>query len=149
MIVVGPQLHPWINERAPIGHSAGNVYVGWVEKQELHAVVAFTDYNGKCMQIHVAAEGKNWMRREFLWATFHYPFVQLKLNWLVGVVREGNVPALRMNLSLGFKEFARLPDGHADGEDIILLRLHRTSPRVQKWLSLGERYGQGITTRSA
>lgn len=144
-----PFLHKWLNARVSVSYSDDFRAIGWVEHGVLRAVVGYTDTNGKTAQMHVAAEGNNWMRREFLWYTFHYPFVQLKLNWLIGVVNANNAKALKMDTNIGFEEFTRIPDGYADGEDLILLRLHRESPRVQKWLSLGERHGKGLTARSA
>jgi len=151
VIVVRPEkdLHWWLNQRVSVSYSDDFRAIGWVEKGVLKAVVGYTDTNGKTAQIHVAADGKNWMRREFLWFTFYYPFVQLKLNWLIGVVNATNAKALKMDTNIGFEEFTRIPDGYADGEDLILLRLHREHPRVQKWLSLGEKYGQGITATAA
>lgn len=144
-----PFLHKWLNERVSVSYSTDFRAIGWAEYGVLKAVVGYTDANGKTAQIHVAAEGKNWMRREFLWYTFYYPFVQLKLNWLIGVVNANNAAALKMDTNIGFKEFCRIPDGYADGEDLIMLRLHRESPRVQRWLSLGERYGKGLTAATA
>lgn len=151
MIVTGPEkdLHWWLNKRVTVSYSNDFRAIGWVENSVLKAVVGYTDTNGKSAQIHVAAEGKNWMRREFLWFTFYYPFVQLNLTWLVGVVNANNAEALKMDTNIGFKEFARLEDGFAAGEDLIFLRLHRESERVQKWLALGERYGKGITATAA
>jgi hypothetical protein len=142
-------MHKWLNERVTVSFSADFRAIGWTEHGMLKAVVGYTDVNGKTAQIHVAAEGKYWMRREFLWYTFYYPFIQLDLTWLIGVVNANNDTALKMDTNIGFEEFARIPDGYADGEDLVMLRLHRGSPRVQRWLSLGERYGKSITTRTA
>jgi hypothetical protein len=64
-------------------------------------------------------------------------------------VNANNATAVKMDTNIGFEEFARIPDGYADGEDLIMLRLHRDSSRVQKWLSLGERYGKSIAAASA
>jgi hypothetical protein len=91
--------------------------------------------------MHIAGEGRRWMRRAHLWSSFDYPFNQLGLEWMIGVVGESNKAALKMDYNLGFREFARIPDGFAVGEDLILMRLHKDSERTKKWLSLGERYG--------
>lgn len=149
MIVSGPWLHEWIQPRVPLARSLDNRYIGWQEHGKLSAVVMFSDFHGKTCQIHVAAEGKQWMRKEFLWYTFYYPFVECDYYWLASPIRAKNLQALRLNTNLGFEEFASLKDGYAMGEDIILQRVHRDNPRVQKWLSLGERYGKGLTAATA
>lgn len=151
MIVTEPKdvLFGYLSHRAKVCWSADFQAIGWVEERALVAVAGYNGFHGQCAQIHIAAEpGKRWMRRAHLWAAFHYPFVKVGLEWLIGVVPENNTAAMKMDTNLGFKEFARIPDGAAPGEDMVLLRLHKDSPRVQKWLSLGDRYGWESVTAS-
>jgi hypothetical protein len=94
----------------------------------LRAGVVYDGYNGASIQMHVAAEGKHWLNREFLWYAFHYPFEQLKVRAVIGVVPSNNAKALRFDLHLGFKEEARLRDTHPDG-DLIILVMRRADCR--------------------
>jgi hypothetical protein len=123
--------------------------IGWVEHHRLKAVVAYTDFYGQYCQIHVGSENDWRVRRKFLWATFHYPFIQLNLKWILGVVAESNKAAYKFDTHVGFEELTRLPDGNADGDDLIFLKMHRNGAAAQRWLALGERYGQRIATASA
>ncbi len=152
MIATGPVnvLYTWLSSRTPIPWSSDFRAIGWVQDGAIVAVTGYNGFHGKTCQIHIAAEGKHWMRRAHLWSTFNYPFHQLGLTWLIGVVGSKNAPALKMDTNLGFEEFSRIPQGYADDEDIVLLRMHRDSVRAQKWLSLGERYGwEGRRTATA
>ena len=143
MIAVGPinVLYTYLSSRVPVPWSSDFRAIGWVEDGALKAVTGYNGFHGNTCQIHIAAEGKYWMRRAHLWTTFNYPFNQLGLTWLIGVVGSNNAAALKMDKNLGFEEFARIPEGYSLDEDIILLRMHRESVRAKKWLSLGERYG--------
>jgi len=135
-------LFSYLSSRANVCWSSDFRAIGWVEDGAIQAVAGYNGFHGQCAQIHIAGEpGRRWMKRAHLYTAFHYPFVQVGLEWLIGVVPENNEDAMKMDLNLGFEEFSRIPDGTAPGEDMVLLRLHKSSPRVAKWLSLGERYG--------
>lgn len=57
-------------------------------------------YDDVCM--HVAAIGKSWLNRTFLWVAFDYPFNQLKCKRVTGMVPSKNVQAQRFDEHLGF-----------------------------------------------
>lgn len=143
MIATGPTnvLFTWLSSRVPLSWSNDFRAIGWVEDGAIKAVAGYNGFHGQCCQMHIAGEGRRWMRRAHLWSSFDYPFNQLGLEWMIGVVGESNKAALKMDYNLGFREFARIPDGFAAGEDLILMRLHKDNERTKKWLSLGERYG--------
>ena len=97
---------------------------------ELIGVVGFNGFTGKVAQIHIAGKG-NWVSREFINQVFHYPFVQLKLNHLIGLVGAKNDRALRFDQKMGFTKWFTIPDGYEDGEDLIVLKMSREECR---WL---------------
>ena len=99
-------------------------------KGEIIGVVGFNGFAGKIAQIHIAGVG-NWVSREFIQHAFHYPFVQLKLNHLVGLVGAKNDKALRFDQKMGFSKWFTIPDGYDDGEDMIVLKMSRAECR---WL---------------
>ena len=69
----------------------------------LRGGVLFTDWMGGSVQVHVAGFRKNWASKALLFVTFDYPFKQLKIKKLIGLVPEENWKARNLNLHLGFK----------------------------------------------
>jgi RimJ/RimL family protein N-acetyltransferase len=53
--------------------------------------------------MHVASvPGKRWMTREYLRVCFDYPFNQLKVKKIIGLVDSQNTDALKFDENLGF-----------------------------------------------
>lgn len=86
----------------------------------LIAGVLFDNFTGRSVQMHVAGTGKRWLTREFLNFCFRYPFEQLKVNKVVGLVDSTNAAALRFDLHLGFQQEAVIKDAGKVGDTIIL-----------------------------
>lgn len=103
--------------------------IGLEEDGELIAGVLFDNYNGASICMHVAAvPGKRWMTREFLWYCFYYPFMELKVKRVTGLVPESNLAARRFDEHLGFELEARLKDAAPDG-DVLVYRLFKADCR--------------------
>jgi RimJ/RimL family protein N-acetyltransferase len=97
--------------------------IGLEEDGELIAGVLFDNYNGASICMHVAAvPGKRWMSREYLWYCFYYPFMELKVKRITGLVPESNLAARRFDEHLGFQLEARLKDAAPDG-DVLVYRM--------------------------
>lgn len=111
-------------------------YVGLLDTDtgQLVAAVKYDGYNKTSLNIHVAAAAKGWLTREFLWFTFHYPFEQLGVQRLTGLVPESNLPARRFNEHLGFIFEAALEKACSDGR-LLVYRMFREDCR---WLTLNE-----------
>jgi hypothetical protein len=111
----------------------------------LRAGVLFTDYNGSTnVSMHVASDGsRRWMTRNFLSAVFLYPFEQLKVLRITGIVQAANTRALRFDRKLGFKIEGRLRRGAPDGSDVIVLGMLRSECRF-----LGDLHGHGQRQRA-
>ena len=97
----------------------------------LIGVVGYFGFAGLTCQICDAGEG-NWVSRELIRATFDYPFRQLGMEHLFATVRATNARALRLDRRIGFADFARVKDGWARGEDMIILTMARDDCR---WLT--------------
>lgn len=107
--------------------------IGMEEDGELIAGVVIDNYvpNARCT-MHVAAVGKRWMTREYLWFCFAFVFVQLKCKVIVGLVDADNADALRFDKHLGFEETCRIEGGSGDCDLIVL-----TMPRRKcRWLGI-------------
>lgn len=88
------QSEPWGNYTA----------IGWVRRDELIAGVVYNNFSGAGVCAHIGAiPGRHWMTREFLGAIFAYPFDQLRLRRITGLVARKNKPARRFVENLGFR----------------------------------------------
>lgn len=127
---VGDWVARRVNRTIPwVGYEA----IGMEIDGKLMAGVVYEGYvpNGRC-SAHVAAEGRRWLNRDYLWACFDYPFNQLGCKVLVGLVDADNADALRFDIGLGFQELVRIPDG-AGHCDLVILTMRREQCR---WLDL-------------
>ena len=110
----------WVCQRAGGDFRVGGSAVGLEKHGQLVAGVIFDNFNGASLYMHVAAEGKHWLNREFLWFTFYYAFTIMRANVLIGLVGSKNDAALHFDKNLGFVETCRIPGAHPDGELVIL-----------------------------
>lgn len=114
--------------------------LGLEENGQLIAGVVFDYYNGASICMHIAAVGKRWMVREYLWYSFHYPFNELKVKRITGLVGAKNMEARRFDEHLGFKLETVLKDAHPDG-DLLVYRMFKEDCRF-----IGQRYWPRITS---
>lgn len=121
-------------------HYAGGSYVsgrgvgiGLEENGKLLAGVLYEDYNGASVLGHVAAlPGKAWLNREFLWICFAYPFCQLHVKKIIGLVGEKNEAAREFDENLGFVLETALKDAHPDGS----LLVYSMTREQCRWLNI-------------
>lgn len=119
----------WLCERTGGSYVPGaGTYIGLERNGELCAVVAYEDFNGASIRMHVAAEGKRWMVREYLWFCFYYPFEQLGVKQIIGLVNSNNAQALAFDEHLGFKRAAVIPEA-CPGGDLVILTMGRSECR--------------------
>jgi RimJ/RimL family protein N-acetyltransferase len=93
------------------------------------AVVVYTRFSPYNCEMSIATDGRRkWATRAFLRSCYRYPFIQLGLVRVTGVVEDGNERALRLNQALGHVEEARLKSwfGAKDG---IVFRLLKSECR--------------------
>lgn len=114
------RVNAFVAERMGISGWSNAVGIGLEEDGQLIAGVTFDYYNGASICMHVAAvEGRRWMTREYLWFCFHYPFEQLGVKRITGLVPETNMDARRFDEHLGFKLETRLQDAAPDGDVLV------------------------------
>lgn len=105
--------------------------MGMEEEGEITAGVLFDSYNGASVCMHVAANpGKRWMNREMLWYAFAYPFLQLRVKKILGIVASADHHTRKFDEHLGFVLEATLKDAHPQG-DLLLYTMTREQCR---WL---------------
>lgn len=124
------RLLPWAQERIGTGPFRRDAFTMGLEKDgELVAVVVFDNFSVVDCNMHIASDGsRNWMNKELLLSAFAYPFVQLKLNRVTGLVPAKKPEVVEFDQHLGFKIegycHKALPD-----DDIIILGMLRSSCR--------------------
>lgn len=129
MIVFGEPVCFWTAERTGGSYYAGSGRgIGWERDGQLVAGVLYDNFNGRSVQMHVAAIGKSWMVREYLRTCFDYPFNQLKVNKVIGLVDSTNLDALRFDRHLGFVDEAVIKDAGKVG-DLHVLTMTRQQCR--------------------
>jgi RimJ/RimL family protein N-acetyltransferase len=130
-----PSVVKFVNERIPGGTSfdTSDPCIGMLEDGKLIAGVVFNMYMGNGIMLHVAADKPGWLNREFLRATFAYPFKQLKCARVTGLVRTDNKDAQRFDEHLGFKKEGVIRKGDDDGCDLIIYGMLKEECR---WLDI-------------
>lgn len=120
------RLLPWAQERVGVTFRADARTIGLERKGQLAAVVVFDNFSDTDAYIHVASDGSRaWLNRELLLSVFAYPFVQLGLLRLTGLVCADNADALAFDENLGFVREGYHPKAGPGGKDLVSLGLLR------------------------
>lgn len=122
-------LLPWAQERVGVTFRRDAYTIGLEKNGELVAVVVFDSFSEFDCNMHIASDGSSaWMSKSLLISAFSYPFVQLKLNRVTGLVPETNTVALAFDEHLGFVREGLHPMACADGA-LVSLGMTRSSCR--------------------
>lgn len=127
-------LGPWMCERQGAKWLGVGECIGLLDDDDsILCVVCFDDYNKANVNMHVASvPGKRWLNREYLWYCFFYPFEQLKVKRITGLVASSNAAARKFDENIGFTLEATLKDAHPDG-DLLVYCMTKDNCR---WLTL-------------
>jgi RimJ/RimL family protein N-acetyltransferase len=120
----------WARQRIPHIRSWGEWYqaIG-LERGALCAAVVYNLYSDADIAIHIASDGsRKWLNRAFLKVAFGYPFNQLKVRRLTGLVPARNVAAQAFDEHLGFRREGVIRHGMPD-DDVILYGMLRAECR--------------------
>lgn len=128
--MVDEEVCRWVAQRTGGDYYAGSGKgIGLVRGGNLVAGVLYDNWTGRAIQMHVASDGsRKWLNREFLRVAFEYPFEQLKLNKVIGIVDSTNTDALRFDHHLGFVTEAIIKDAGRHG-DLHILSMTRQQCR--------------------
>lgn len=136
MLVMGEAVGRWVCEKAggtwtPICQAIGQMHDG-----QLIAGIMYDAYTGASIAMHSRVDDPRRVSRQWIWAIFDYPFNQLKVKRVTGLVSMANKKAQETNEHLGWKRETTIADYFPDGDAIIYV-MRRDECR---WLKLGERY---------
>lgn len=121
------RLVPWARERIGVsGFDDDARTIGLERDGQLVAVVVYDSFHATDVQMHIASDGtKRWMTRELLASAFWYPFVQVGLLRVTGLVPAHNKEALAFDQHLGFVIEGYHPRAGEHGEDLVSLGMLR------------------------
>lgn len=123
------RLLPWAQERIGVTFRPDAYTIGLERDGEIVAVVVFDNFSECDANMHIASDGtRAWMNKELLISSFCYPFVQIGLKRLTGLVPAKNAQALAFDEHIGFVREGYHPDAHPD-DDLISLGMLRKNCR--------------------
>lgn len=107
-----PKLEAWMGEAKSLAA---------VEDGRILGVVVFDGFTPYDANMHIVIEDKRCVTRAILKQVFHYPFRQLGLARVTGLVPSSNAAALDFDRRLGFFEEGRKLNAFGEGEDEVVL----------------------------
>jgi RimJ/RimL family protein N-acetyltransferase len=124
------RLLPWALDKIGIaGFRSDARAIGLERDGDLVAVVVFDGFSAADANMHIASDGtRRWMSKELLLAAFAYPFQQIKLRRLTGIVPAKNKDALAFDEHIGFVREGYCPEALPD-DDVVILGLLRRNCR--------------------
>lgn len=134
MIFDAEVIGPWVASRIPgmtyyPGTCSG---IARVKDGRIVAGAIYHDFNGANVYAHIAVEPGG-MNRQFISIIFDYPFKQLGVQRITGIVPSSNDAARRLDEHLGFELEATLQGAHPDG-DLLIYKMTADSCRWLKEL---------------
>lgn len=120
-----PLVGQWVCERTGGTYSpVDSAAIGLARDDTLIAGVLYDHYNQASVAMHVAADVRQWLNRAYLQACFRYPFLQLGVRKVLGLVDATNKQARRFDEHLGFSLEAVIADA-APGGDLLIYSMTR------------------------
>lgn len=112
-----------------------NVNLSIWKDDRLRGGIIYERFTRKAIFLHIAGFEPRWFNRTFLWLGFHYPFEQLGVEKIFGLVSSNRTASLAFFRRLGFVVETSIKDVYADGADQVVLVMGKADC---KWLKLRE-----------
>lgn len=119
----------WMQEQGAVVYRDRATGIGLERNGVLVAGTLYDYYNGASVVANIAIAGP--ITRRWLWAIFHYPFVHLGVQVLIGFVAEGNAQSRHLCDRMGFTQAVALPHADPSGA-LILYTMERDACRFLK-----------------
>ena len=91
----------------------GTTCIGLARHGRIVAATMYDSFNGSSIFASIAIRGP--VTRHWLHRIFHYPFIQLGAQVILGLVALDNPKSLHLVERLGFSLVAGIPQGHPSG----------------------------------
>lgn len=119
MIVVGETVGRWVGEGAKVPWTSECRAIGWLREGRLVCGILYDGYTGASIAMHSRVDEPQKVSREWLFAIFDYPFNQLAVKRVTGLVSTANLKAQETNEHLGWKRETVLKDYFKDGDGVV------------------------------
>lgn len=119
----------WMAARGAAVYRPGSACIGLERRGELVAGTLYDYCNGASVFANIAIAGP--ITKTWLWYIFYYPFVQLGVNTLIGLIEPQNVKSQQLATHFGFTELTGIPDGAPHG-DLLMYVMQREQCRFLK-----------------
>lgn len=124
------RLLPWAEERTGVTYRRDAYTIGLEKDGEIVAVVIYDAFGENDLNMHIASDGtRAWMNKALLVSAFAYPFIQLGMLRVTGLVPADNEAALKFDEHLGFVREGYHPKAGPGGKDLISLGLLKENCR--------------------
>jgi hypothetical protein len=124
--------YPWLLER--IGYAPTDRFTA-IEAVDasgrIRGMIGYDCWTDNACQAHMAVDAPI-VWRSLLRPGFSYPFEELGLGLMLGIIRSDNRASVEMAKALGFRLTHSIQDGAARGVDLLLIEMKREECR---WLS--------------
>lgn len=128
-----PVAHNEICRALDMVANPNNVTLSLWKDERLRGVIMYERFTRRSIFVHIVGFQPGWFNRKFLWLGFHYPFEQLGVEKLFGLVSSNRRDSLEFFRKLGFVVETTIKDVYSDGADQLVLRLEK---KDCKWLKL-------------
>lgn len=120
-----PEDFEWIASRTGCVQTADFRAIKAIDAKGItRGMVGYCDWTNGSVRAHMAVDTPiAW--RSLRFPTFHWVFEAADRVFLYGAIVERNLKSLAAAEALGLREFGRIPNGHEDGVDMVLMGIHR------------------------
>jgi len=126
----------WVASRMGTKWWCQHAAIGFERDGELVAGIVYDNFNGKNIFAHIAAvPNKRWLTKEFLCYMCYYPFNQLKVERVTGLIPSNNKASIKFVEKLGAELETTLKDAHPKG-DLLVYRMNKKDCKylgVSRW----------------
>lgn len=118
--LVRERVGDWVakHTRTPLPWGEWYQGIGHEKDGELIAGVVFNFHTEADIVMHIAASGQ-WLTREYAYAIFAYPFLQLKTRRVSAFPRASDEVTRKLVLALGFTHEGTMRHGYADDDAVL------------------------------
>ena len=117
-LVIGDGVLDWVNKQLSVnlGEGAG---IGFTRNGEIIMGSVFNNYNTASIHMHIALKEGERLSPTFVAAIMDYPFRQLGVKRITGLIAETNIASRRFAEHLGFKFEGLLQDAIPSGNLVM------------------------------
>ncbi len=120
-----PERLEWLTQRTGVRFTPAVRGIEAVDKQgRIRGQVAFDAWTENAVMLHIATDAPiAW--RSLLGPALEYPFLQGNRGVCLGTIASSNPASCALARGAGFTEIARIKDGRAQGDDLLLFQMRR------------------------